>query len=73
MEHRLEYVAQKNGMTFYNNSKATNPAATIKAVESFEAPVVLIAGGLDRGSDYMELLPCSGNASRLSSLGADKG
>lgn len=57
VEHRLEYVAEKGGITFYNNSKATNPAATIKAIESFEQPIVLLAGGLDRGSDYMELLP----------------
>ena len=45
------------GVTFYNNSKATNAAATIKSIEAFNQPIVLIAGGLDRGSDYMELLP----------------
>jgi UDP-N-acetylmuramoylalanine--D-glutamate ligase len=57
VEHRLEFVRELHGVKFYNNSKATNPAATIKSIEAFEEPIVLIAGGLDRGSDYMELLP----------------
>jgi UDP-N-acetylmuramoylalanine--D-glutamate ligase len=57
VEHRLEFVRDKAGVTFYNNSKATNPAASIKSIEAFDRDIVLIAGGLDRGSDYMELLP----------------
>lgn len=57
VEHRLEYVVQKGDVLFYNDSKATNPMATIKTIESFKQDIVLIAGGLDRGSDYMELLP----------------
>ncbi|MDR6880165.1 UDP-N-acetylmuramoyl-L-alanine--D-glutamate ligase [Bacillus sp. 3255] len=57
VEHRLELVRELDGVTFYNNSKATNAAATIKSIEVFEGKLVLIAGGLDRGSDYMELLP----------------
>ncbi|NDI33667.1 UDP-N-acetylmuramoyl-L-alanine--D-glutamate ligase [Chengkuizengella sediminis] len=57
IEHRLEFVAFKDGIEFYNDSKATNPTATNKALEAFEENVILIAGGLDRGSDYMELLP----------------
>jgi UDP-N-acetylmuramoylalanine--D-glutamate ligase len=58
VEHRLEHVATKDGVIFYNNSKATNATATIKTIESFEQQdIILIAGGLDRGSDYMELLP----------------
>ncbi|GAA0135888.1 UDP-N-acetylmuramoyl-L-alanine--D-glutamate ligase [Paenibacillus sp. YSY-4.3] len=56
VEHRLEYVAVKEGVTYYNNSKATNSKATTMAIEALDAPIVLIAGGLDRGSDYMELL-----------------
>lgn len=55
VEHRLEFVAETAGIRFYNDSKATNPSATMKAIESFQAPIILIAGGLDRGSDYMEL------------------
>lgn len=57
VEHRLEYVASINGIKFYNNSKATNSEATMRALESFEQPIVLIAGGLDRGDDFEELIP----------------
>lgn len=57
VEHRLEYVCDKNGVAFYNSSKDTNPTATMMAAGSITAPIVLVAGGLDRGSDYMELLP----------------
>ncbi|MDP5273155.1 UDP-N-acetylmuramoyl-L-alanine--D-glutamate ligase [Chengkuizengella axinellae] len=55
IEHRLEFVASKDGIDYYNDSKATNPTATNKALEAFGNNVILIAGGLDRGSDYMEL------------------
>lgn len=57
VEHRLEYVLEHQGAAYYNNSKATNSKATVMALGSFKQPVVLIAGGLDRGSDMMELLP----------------
>ncbi|WNR46440.1 UDP-N-acetylmuramoyl-L-alanine--D-glutamate ligase [Paenibacillus roseipurpureus] len=57
VEHRLELVREIDGVGFYNNSKATNAAASVKSIEAFNQPVILIAGGLDRGSDYMELLP----------------
>ncbi|RCW46537.1 UDP-N-acetylmuramoyl-L-alanine--D-glutamate ligase [Paenibacillus prosopidis] len=57
VEHRLEFVREVNGVKYYNDSKATNPVATTMSVRSLAAPIVLIAGGLDRGSDYMELLP----------------
>lgn len=57
VEHRLEFVLEKDGVSYYNDSKATNPTATTMSVDSLKAPIVLVAGGLDRGSDYMELLP----------------
>lgn len=57
VEHRLEYVAKLQGVSYYNNSKATNSKATHMALTSFKEPIVLIAGGLDRGSDYEELIP----------------
>lgn len=57
VEHRMEYVREFAGATFINVSKATNPAATIKDLESFDRPVVLIAGGLDRGMEYDSLIP----------------
>lgn len=57
VEHRLEFVREKAGIRFYNSSKDTNPTATTMAIRSVKGPVVLLAGGLDRGSDYAELVP----------------
>lgn len=57
VEHRLEFVETRDGVTYYNNSKATNSKATVMALGALHSPIILIAGGLDRGSDYMELLP----------------
>jgi UDP-N-acetylmuramoylalanine--D-glutamate ligase len=73
VEHRLEYVEDKAGAAYYNNSKATNSKATAMALASFRKPVILIAGGLDRGSDYLELLPVlGGNVKALVALGQTK-
>jgi UDP-N-acetylmuramoylalanine--D-glutamate ligase len=55
VEHRLEFVAKVAGVDYYNDSKATNVDATIKALESFPANVHLILGGKDKGSDYSVL------------------
>jgi UDP-N-acetylmuramoylalanine--D-glutamate ligase len=55
VEHRLEYVATIRGVEYYNDSKATNVDATIKALESFPANIHLILGGKDKGSDYSAL------------------
>jgi UDP-N-acetylmuramoylalanine--D-glutamate ligase len=52
VEHRLEYVATIGGVEYYNDSKATNVDATIKALQSFPANIHLILGGKDKGSDY---------------------
>ena len=57
VEHRLEYVATINGVEFYNDSKATNVDATIKALEAFPGRLWVILGGLDKGSDYTLLQP----------------
>ena len=54
--HRMEYVITKNGVDYYNDSKATNPDSVIKAMEVVKAPVVLIAGGFDRHADYREMV-----------------
>lgn len=56
VEHRLEYVNTYNGVKFYNDSKGTNPDASIKAVKGVKAPVVLIAGGYDKNSEYDEFI-----------------
>lgn len=55
VEHRLEFVATVAGVDYYNDSKATNVDATIKALESFPANIHLILGGKDKGSDYSVL------------------
>jgi UDP-N-acetylmuramoylalanine--D-glutamate ligase len=53
--HRLEYIDTLHGVDFFNDSKATNVDAVIRAVESFSRPVVLIMGGLDKGSNFQAL------------------
>ena len=53
--HRLEFVAEINGVKYINDSKGTNSFATIKALEAYDQPVVLIAGGRNKGSDFLEL------------------
>ena len=55
VEHRLEFVRQINGVAFYNDSKATNVDATVKAVESFPGSLIVILGGKDKGTGYAEL------------------
>src|ERR1700728_1125133 len=55
VEHRLEFVATVRGVDYYNDSKATNVDATIKALESFPANIHLILGGKDKGTDYTVL------------------
>ena len=56
LEHRIEYVRTIDGISFYNDSKGTNPDSTIKAIEALDAPIILIAGGYDKGSEFDELI-----------------
>ncbi|MEK6321597.1 MAG: UDP-N-acetylmuramoyl-L-alanine--D-glutamate ligase [Acidobacteriota bacterium] len=55
VEHRIEYVAEIDGIKFYNDSKATNVDSTVKALEAFERNIIVILGGKDKGSDYSVL------------------
>jgi len=55
VEHRLEWVADVNGVHYYNDSKATNVDATIKALEAFPGNILLIAGGRDKAGDFTAL------------------
>src|SRR4029077_2157731 len=55
VEHRLEFVAEVGGVSFYNDSKATNVDATLKAIEAFPGPLIVILGGKDKGSPYAPL------------------
>lgn len=56
-EHRLESVLKINGVQYINDSKATNVNATYYALESMSAPTVWIVGGVDKGNDYLDLMP----------------
>ena len=57
VEHRLESVLKINGVQYINDSKATNVNATFYALESMQAPTVWIVGGVDKGNDYLDLMP----------------
>jgi UDP-N-acetylmuramoylalanine--D-glutamate ligase len=71
VEHRLEYVATINGVEFYNDSKATNVDATIKALESFPGNIHIIMGGKDKGAPYTVLAPLlRARAKRVYTIGA---
>jgi len=54
VEHRIEYVLEKDGVVYYNDSKGTNPDAGIKAINAMDRPTLLIAGGYDKDSDFSE-------------------
>ena len=56
VEHRLEFVAEINDVEFFNDSKATNVAAAVKAIEAFPGPLIVILGGKDKGSPYTPLI-----------------
>ncbi len=55
LEHRMEYVAEVGGVSFYNDSKATNPHATLCSIRAFEQPMVAIMGGRNKGLDFSEV------------------
>ena len=54
VEHRIEYVAEIDGVAYYNDSKGTNPDAAIKGIQAMNRPTVLIGGGYDKDSSYEE-------------------
>ena len=54
VEHRIEFVTEKNGVVYYNDSKGTNPDAAIKGIQAMDRPTLLIGGGYDKGSSYSE-------------------
>jgi UDP-N-acetylmuramoylalanine--D-glutamate ligase len=56
VEHRIEFVRTVSGVSFFNDSKATNVDATLKAIDAFSQPLWIILGGKDKGSDYTVLI-----------------
>ena len=52
LEHRIEFVGEKKGVRYYDDSFATTPEAAITALQSFDSPIVLLAGGADKGADF---------------------
>lgn len=73
VEHRVEFVANVNGVDYYNDSKGTNPDAAIKGIRSMSRPTVLIGGGYDKGGEFGEWIDSfGGNVKKLLLLGATK-
>ena len=70
VEHRIEYVAIKNGVMYYNDSKATNTDAAIQGIKAMDRPTVLLAGGYDKGSEYDDWINCfEGKVKKLILIG----
>jgi UDP-N-acetylmuramoylalanine--D-glutamate ligase len=72
LPHRMEFVANIEGVDFYNDSKGTNIDAVIKSVDSFRCPVVLILGGKDKGADFSVLGMFSGMVKKVICIGEAK-
>ena len=73
VEHRIEFVAEKNGVAFYNDSKGTNPDAAIRGIQAMNRPTILIGGGYDKDSTYEEWINAfDGKVKKLVLLGATR-
>lgn len=71
--HRIEFVAEKNGVAYYNDSKGTNPDAAIRGIQAMSRPTVLIGGGYDKESSYDEWIQAfDGKVKKLVLLGATR-
>ncbi|XXM73435.1 UDP-N-acetylmuramoyl-L-alanine--D-glutamate ligase [Lysinibacillus sphaericus] len=69
VKHRTQFVKEVNGRKFYNDSKATNTLATKSALNAFNGPTILLAGGLDRGNGFDDLIPHLKNVKTLITFG----
>jgi UDP-N-acetylmuramoylalanine--D-glutamate ligase len=65
VEHRIEFVATKNGVDYYNDSKGTNPDAAIQGIKAMSKPTILIGGGYDKGSEYDEWIENFGDTVKM--------
>jgi UDP-N-acetylmuramoylalanine--D-glutamate ligase len=68
LEHRLELVAETNGVKWYDDSFSTTPETAIAAIEAFSSPEILILGGSPKGSDFTELGQIIGKASNIKAI-----
>lgn len=74
VEHRIEYVAEKKGILFYNDSKATNPDAAIQGICAMNRPTFLIGGGYDKDASYDDWIKaCDGKVKELVLIGQTRG
>lgn len=69
VEHRIEFVREKDGIRFYNDSKGTNVDATVIALRAFSAPVILLAGGHEKGLDLSPLKPLLSGVKKVIAYG----
>ena len=69
VEHRIEFVCQKDNLKFYNDSKATNPTSTITALDSFNEDIYLILGGMQRNQNFHELDNHLKNVKKIYAIG----
>lgn len=67
--HRIEFVREKDGIRFYNDSKGTNVDATVTALKAFSAPVILLAGGHEKGLDLSPLKPLLSGVKKVIAYG----
>ena len=71
LPHRLEWVATKNGVAYFDDSKGTNVGAVVQSLAGFVGPVILLAGGTDKGGDYSPLrVPLRSKVKKLILFGA---
>ena len=73
VEHRIEYVTEKHGVAYYNDSKGTNPDAAIRGIQAMNRPTLLIGGGYDKNSEYTEWINSfDGKVKKLILIGATR-
>lgn len=69
VEHRIEFVREINNVKYYNDSKSTNPVATVTALKSFDGNIHLILGGMDRNQDFEDLKPYLNKIKKIYAIG----